>query len=137
MELISKQEVIDLINKKINYEQTVDSYDSEAKIDGYSLLSEIENVDNIIIGIDMGLNDFNESYGGEINKFLERQLLKQCPFCDGDAKLVNEIVRKNEKSFIECHIECIGFGTAMAYVTCTKQGIDYIDKAIDMWNKRV
>ena len=62
--------------------------------------------------------------------------LKKCPFCGGEAKVVTGVTRY-VPSHPYCYVACKICKTTSNSFTDTNNDGKFIDRAIEVWNKRV
>lgn len=63
--------------------------------------------------------------------------LKPCPFCGGEAEVVNR--REIQGEQLTAYVECKGCGASgkIVFQTLNKRDIEYISEAIEAWERRV
>lgn len=63
--------------------------------------------------------------------------LKPCPFCGGKAKIINYIDSRFFPTVNKAYVKCIKCHSSGDVFKQKNNSIDYIEEAIEAWNRRV
>lgn len=63
--------------------------------------------------------------------------LKPCPFCGGEAKIINYTNKEVSPHKNKTYVECSKCNSGTGVFTQKGVSIEYIQEAIEAWNRRV